>query len=336
MKHTPFISVLMPVYNGEKYLREAIDSVLAQTYKNFELLLINDGSTDSSKDIILSYSDPRIRYIENEQNLKLIATLNKGIDLAKGDYIARMDADDVCMPNRFEIQMDYLQKHPQISLCSGWAKVINEYGKITGRIKNIDEPTLLACATMFTCPIIHPAVICKSEVLKENKYDAAAINMEDFELWHRLALQGYQLSNVPQYILNYRWHTSNISSQGLEAIRERKNKILQKDLEEFMNKSLTEEDLDRHLATYNLYHFGKKIAHDLCIPAKQAKEWLEDLYEVNKFKLRFSKKSFAAFLFSRWIVYCLTMKKFFKLATIKLPWYNPVVLFKAFKLLLYK
>jgi glycosyltransferase involved in cell wall biosynthesis len=95
----------MPVYNAEKYLREAIDSVLAQTYTNFELLLINDGSKDSSKDIILSYHDPRIRYVENEKNLKLIATLNKGIDLAAGDYIARMDSDDVISFNRLEIQM---------------------------------------------------------------------------------------------------------------------------------------------------------------------------------------------------------------------------------------
>ena len=107
----PLVSVLMAVYNGEKYLLEAIESILNQTYTNFEFLIINDGSTDSTEEIILSYSDQRIRYIKNEQNLKLIASLNKGLDLAKGKYIARMDADDISLPDRLEKQVNFLERN---------------------------------------------------------------------------------------------------------------------------------------------------------------------------------------------------------------------------------
>ena len=103
------ISVILPAYNAEEYIYAAIDSILQQTYTNFELIVINDASTDHTEEIILSFSDKRIRYIKNEQNLKLIKTLNKGIALANGKYIARMDADDISMPNRFQIEYEFME-----------------------------------------------------------------------------------------------------------------------------------------------------------------------------------------------------------------------------------
>ena len=119
----PLISVILPAYNAERFLEEAIDSILAQTYKNFELIVLNDGSTDRTEEIILSYNDPRIRYIKNESNLKLIKTLNKGIALARGKYIARMDADDISLPTRFEKEIEFMEIHPDIGVCS--SKVIH-------------------------------------------------------------------------------------------------------------------------------------------------------------------------------------------------------------------
>ena len=114
------VTVLMPVYNGEMYLREAIDSILHQTFTDFEFLIINDGSTDNSETIILSYDDSRIRYEKNDSNLKLIATLNKGIELAKGKYIVRMDADDISIPDRIEKQVAFLEKNPDVGICGSW------------------------------------------------------------------------------------------------------------------------------------------------------------------------------------------------------------------------
>lgn len=112
------VSVILPAYNAERFLKESIDSILAQTYRNFELIVLNDGSTDRTEEIVLSYSDPRIRYVKNEQNLKLIKTLNKGIDLAKGEYIARMDADDVSLPTRFEEEVYKFEEDPTLGIVS--------------------------------------------------------------------------------------------------------------------------------------------------------------------------------------------------------------------------
>ena len=336
MKENPLISVLMPVYNGEKYLREAIDSVLAQTYTNFELLLINDGSTDSSKDIILSYSDPRIRYIENEQNLKLIATLNKGIDLAKGDYIARMDADDVCMPNRLLTQLRFMQKHPQIDMCGSWALRINSAGQITGKIKNIHTPGLLSCVTFFTCPFVHPVTFFKSEVLKNNLYSIEALHTEDTELWNRLRQRGYRFANIRKYLLKYRWHSENISGQNDDFVLQQKKKIYKPYLEDFFGREVSEEELDLHFLSFRLFHFGERISQIMVSSLIDEKKWLENFSNQNKSKKWFGQSDIDALLYSRWLVCCLTLKKYSSLFSIKLPWYNPVVLWKTGMLLINK
>ena len=110
------VSVIMPVYNGALYLREAIDSILSQTHTNLELIIINDGSNDNSEEIILSYEDNRIRYIINEKNSGICVTLNKGLDIAKGKYIARMDCDDISCPERLQMQIEYMEQNPSIGV----------------------------------------------------------------------------------------------------------------------------------------------------------------------------------------------------------------------------
>ena len=126
---TPKITVLMPVYNGEKYLKESIESILKQTFRDFEFLIINDTSTDESEKIIRSFKDSRIKLIKNEKNIGLTKSLNKGLDLAKGEYMARMDADDISLPKRLEIQVAFMDKNPKIGVIGAWAKVIGESNK---------------------------------------------------------------------------------------------------------------------------------------------------------------------------------------------------------------
>ncbi|HGF9542707.1 TPA: glycosyltransferase family 2 protein, partial [Acinetobacter baumannii] len=128
------VSVVLPAYNAELYLKEAIDSVLSQTFTDFELIILNDGSIDRTEEIILSYNDSRIVYVKNEKNLGLIGTLNKGINLAKGKYIARMDADDICLPERFKKQVDFLEKNNEIDLIGTNAIKINNNGDRIGVI----------------------------------------------------------------------------------------------------------------------------------------------------------------------------------------------------------
>lgn len=218
---SPLVSVLMPVYNGEKYLHEAIDSILNQSYTNYEFIIINDGSTDNTEKIILSYNDPRIIYVKNEKNLRLIKTLNKGIDLAKGEYIARMDADDISMPNRFEKQVTCFITNKEIDIVNTQYYLLDDDGKSY----RIDKTNLLIRTeavkylSIFQTHIAHPAVMIRASILKRFKYleNETIEHIEDFDLWNRLFASGKCCYTIPDYLLYYRMNPTSVTNiNGLE------------------------------------------------------------------------------------------------------------------------
>lgn len=208
------ITVLLPVYNSEKYLKEAIDSILAQTYHHFEFLIINDGSTDKSLEIIQTYSDKRIVLINNDGNKGLIYTLNKGIDLAKGTYIARMDNDDIAMPDRFQIQLDYFNNFPDASVICSLVLGISENGKPS---KNWDvdwntqtEEQIKNSLSKENC-IAHPSVLIKTDVAKKYKYNVSQKGSEDWDLWMRLASDNHRIIKTKEPLLKYRYLSTGIT-----------------------------------------------------------------------------------------------------------------------------
>lgn len=211
----------MPAYNAEKYLREAIDSTLAQTYRDFELIIINDGSTDSTKEIILSYTDPRIVYLENEQNSGICVTLNKGLDEARGEYIARMDSDDIMMPERLTVQVYYMDEHPEIGACGSdvivFGEGINDY--LFDQVHDSDE---CAAGLIFNPCFAHPSVIIRKRILDKNNisYDDEYRGLEDFRMWWEIA-QLSRISNLSTPLLKYRHHpgqeTRNVKPKILIA-----------------------------------------------------------------------------------------------------------------------
>lgn len=214
MIDTPKISVLMPVYNGERYLREAIDSILGQTFPDFEFIVVNDGSTDGTVDIVRSYRDPRIRFVENETNLGLVRSLNNGVDLAEGAYLARMDCDDVSLPERLAVQAAFLDAHPSIGVCGTWARTIDEHGRIIGKVRPLSGA---AIHRLFwrPSPILHPTSMIRTKLLKESKYSPDFPHAEDYELWLRLyARTGFR--NLDRYLLHYRIHKAGIGSTKRE------------------------------------------------------------------------------------------------------------------------
>ena len=144
------VTIIMPVYNAELYLRDAIESVLAQSYKKFIFMIINDGSTDQSETIILEYKDERIQYISNEENLGIVKTLNKGIALSHTKYISRMDADDICDPKRLERQISVMEKDSQITLLGTWAELIDEKGKAVGKLTPYTDDKSIRTALLFS------------------------------------------------------------------------------------------------------------------------------------------------------------------------------------------
>jgi len=176
------VTVLMPVYNAEPYLKEAIESILHQTYSDFEFLIINDGSTDSSKDIILSYHDSRIRYIENESNMKLIATLNKGIGLAKGKYIVRMDADDISLPERLKLLYGFMESHPNVGLCGSWFENFSKKGN-TGSVKYTTDDSTIRLKQLHQIHLSHGTCIFRTDALKKHQlcFNPEYIHAEDYE-----------------------------------------------------------------------------------------------------------------------------------------------------------
>jgi len=204
------ISVLLPVYNAESFLNEAIDSILAQSYKNFELLIINDGSTDSSEKIIQSYSDSRIVYIKNSRNIGLIKSLNKGIQQAKGKFIARMDADDVSMTDRFELQLKAFEENKSAVVVS------SDYFSFDGTkekyIKNEGSSDTFKATLLFAPCFAHPTVMIKNIFMEKGiLYDENFIHAEDFKLWMDLSTVG-EFHNVNKGLLKYRSHPGQVSS----------------------------------------------------------------------------------------------------------------------------
>jgi glycosyltransferase involved in cell wall biosynthesis len=332
MTPDPVISVVLPVYNGEKYLSESISSVLSQTFTNFELIILNDGSTDSTEAIVESFSDSRIRYIKNDTNLGLIKTLNRGVSLARGRYIARMDADDRCSADRFFEQHHFLENNSDYVLCGSWVKTIDAEGIITGRIKRIEESELIRTNMLFTTPFIHPTVMIRSNLLKSNPYSESAVHCEDLELWPRLAAkQDYKFFNIKKYLLDYRIHDQNISVVNLDFQNRNKLRVLRPFVESLLQRPMTEQEQNIHLLSYKT---GQLVISPEVM--RLSERWFEYLSESNKKIQLFNQDDLDALLLSRWFVLCIRSGKYHKMPMVHVPWYKPGVLFKSIKLLLYK
>jgi glycosyltransferase involved in cell wall biosynthesis len=208
----PKVTVLMAVYNAEKYTKLAIDSILLQTFKNFEFLIINDASTDSSLDLIESYDDPRIRLITNEENLGLVKTLNRGLKLAEGEYIARMDADDICDLTRLQKQIDFFEQNPDHVLLGSSYILIDQDGKEKYRkIKPLSD-IQVRWISLFRTVIDHPVAMFSSSLAKQLTYNENYKTTQDYDLWLRMMQHG-KAAVLKEPLLSYRMHSENVSTQ---------------------------------------------------------------------------------------------------------------------------
>ncbi len=222
----PIISVAMPVFNGEKYLEQAIDSILNQSFEEFEFIIINDGSTDNSLKILQEYqkSDSRIILVSRE-NRNLATTLNEIIDLASGKWIARMDQDDIAMPFRFERQLHWLDQ-TNADICGSW---VQRFGTKDNRIVKFHEnDELIKAEMLFASPFAHPSVMMKTEYLKKLRYDSEFEKAEDYDLWVRSVQAGCKMTNVPEVLIRYRVHSDQITTRTYSIVQLQAQKIRQK------------------------------------------------------------------------------------------------------------
>ena len=207
-KIKPVVTVLMSVYNAEEFLNESIDSILNQTFSNFEFIIINDACTDNSLNMLQSYIDKRIKIITNRKNIGLTKSLNKGLKLAQGSYIARMDSDDISMPTRLEKQVLFMENNPDIYVCGTWLQILEK--------KNIWRPPCnhlqIMRAMLENNSLYHPTAIMKNLKKEMFYYDETFRTAQDYELWTRIGLK-HKLANIPEVLLLRRVHDKSIGKK---------------------------------------------------------------------------------------------------------------------------
>lgn len=215
----PKVSVIMSVYNGGKFLKPAIESILRQSFSDFEFIIINDGSADDSLEAIKSFTDERIKLISRE-NRGLIVSLNEAIENSSGQYLARMDADDVSLPDRLARQVDFLDSHQDTAMCGTWAQVIDEAGKAIDKYHYPPESYAgIKKMLLSHNPFIHPTVMIRKSVIdKVGSYKLGYKHAEDYELWTRIVPK-YPCANLPAELFRYRINTAGITRSSNATMR---------------------------------------------------------------------------------------------------------------------
>tara|TARA_B100001287_G_scaffold72444_1_gene60079 strand:- start:11039 stop:12055 length:1017 start_codon:yes stop_codon:yes gene_type:complete len=256
MGNNPLCSVVMSVYNGSEFLSDAIESILQQTYKNFEFIIINDASTDNSLEIIKSYNDHRIVLIENKKNIFLAASLNKGIKASQGKYIIRMDADDISMPNRISKQVQYMENNPDIGICGTCSEII---GFNPGYSKYSAENHIIKYKLLYECHLLHPTIIIRSDIIEKHQlyYNESYRKNQDYELFVR-AIDKTNYGNILDYLLKYRQTEHNIKR---EVHDQNQNVIeIQKKLFRKLGLEISEEEINLYKCiNYQIYNDHPKI-----------------------------------------------------------------------------
>ena len=230
----PYVSIVMPVFNAAAYLEESVSSILHQSFDNFEFIIVNDGSSDGTAEMLrrLAKNDPRIRVYDDERK-GMIPALNRGCRLARGRYIARMDADDVSFPQRIERQVEYMEQHPQIGIVGSWV-AIDKYGSPAGIWRLPTSPNLLKWTLFFGVCAAHPSVLIRRGVMERlDFYRPGALHAEDVDLWFR-ASSITEFGNVPEVLLKYRVWDGSTSHVLLKVRRETHIKLLASFIQEYL------------------------------------------------------------------------------------------------------
>jgi len=287
---SPRITVLLPVHNGERYLGDAIASVLAQTLTDFELVVVDDGSTDRTAEILSGVTDGRLRVIRNEKNAGIAAALNAGIRASQAEFLARMDADDICDPRRLERQAAYLEAHPEVSICGTWYRAFGAR-RVTGR-PPLDHERI--CAAMcFGWAIAHPTILMRRDFLKREglSYDESfRESAEDIEFLLRAA-DLTRLANVPEFLYFYRLHEGQMSAESAARRQRELSRALARPL-----RALTPGATESEKALHAAFGHRPLSLGELA----QAEEWLLKLLRANEERRVYEGDAFRAEVRHQW------------------------------------
>jgi glycosyltransferase involved in cell wall biosynthesis len=296
----PKVSVVIPVYNRERYLGDAIASVLAQTFTDFELLVIDDGSTDRSRDVARAFADARLRLLCNERNLGLPRTRNTGVDAANGAYLAFLDSDDVAMPERLAKQVAFLDRHPDHAAVGTWVDWMDDAGRRLGRIKRRPlSAAEVAALRLFRQGIENTASMARTEILRTYRHNENFAVSEDFEMWERVAA-AYGIANLPEVLVRRRAHAQQTSKDRDEQTRLYRQTIYARQLEA-LGIAFDEEDLRRH-------HLLRRMKKSRYTPDRAyvdwAEAWLLALHAANERMRRYPEPALSHLLGGLWLKVC--------------------------------
>ena len=286
----------MPVLNAAEYLREAMDSVLAQSLGDFELVVVDDGSTDATREILQEYRDPRIIFVQNEKTAGLSANLNRIMRIARGQYVARMDGDDICMSHRFATQVKYLEEHPDISICGTWFET--GFGRKWRAVKYPTNADAIAAVLLFYSPIAHPSVmLIRSKWVEcELSYDETFSAAQDYDVWVR-ASRKMRLGNVPEVLMRIRVHPGS-TTVARASTQRRIGALIRKRQVEELGIYPDDESMMLHESLSN-GRFGRGLSY-----VRQARRWMELLREKNDIAGLFPHGPFDYLLHEKWFKVC--------------------------------
>jgi glycosyltransferase involved in cell wall biosynthesis len=300
-KTAPRVSVVIPVYNRARYVSTAIDSILAQSLTDFELIVIDDGSTDESCAVVEAYTDPRIRLIRNERNLGIPATRNRGLEAARGVYMALLDSDDWAYPKRLAKQAAFLDKNPEHVIVGSWARWVDSEGKHVKKIKRRPVRADDAAATLiFQSCLQQSAVMGRTAVLKRYGYSEAFDLSSDYELWVRLS-EEHKIANLPQTLVRYRDHGQRTTRANTERVRDRQKAIYRYQLNA-LGLDYNEADVTRH---QQLPRMNKNAIEPDAEFMDWAEQWIMGLLTANRQQKRYPQTALVRVLGWEWARLCL-------------------------------
>lgn len=293
----PALSIIMPVYNAGNYVGEAVNSLLDQSFGNFELIIVNDGSSDHSLEVVNSYDDKRIRILTNETNRGIVYSRNKGLHAAKGRYIAPFDADDIALRGKLEIQFDYLQKNPDVGMVGSWAMLINEEGKLMSNHWKLDaRAEMIPAILLFRNYFVQSAVMMRREAIPAGGYADGYDLVEDYRMWCDIA-DRFGLANYPQYLVKYRVHGSS-NTQSAPGRLKAQDKLMFNYLFSRLGIEPTEEKFDLHQLIKN-----RKPVNSLK-RLQGIERLLLEVAESNRKTGRYNQQALHKVLLNRWLKVC--------------------------------
>lgn len=282
----PAVTVLMPVYNCATFVGAAIESMLHQTCADFELIIIDDFSTDKTAEVVSGYKDERIRFVKKKKNTGYISSLNLGIEISRGVFLARMDGDDISHPARLEKQVNFLNANPDVALCGTWYELLSS----KEIIKNPVDAKDVKIALLDFCALGHPTVMFRKDFFTANKlaYDPAFFPAEDYDLWTRVAPIG-NMANLPETLLSYRIHDNQVSvkAQAAQVKNARRCKIK---MMCYPFGSPAEADLK----TSALIVKNEKITDS--IQLQEVVSWLDRLFAANRQSAFYAEQQFKKYI----------------------------------------